>query len=486
MFQRRIQLATDEPSRWSIPCCSSFRSRGIQLSEDSDHEEEEQEQQQQSLAPFRIESTSFLQHSSNLSRNPFARVEDISPKAIFTPQVETQTGRTEELVDVNRNKYENEPDWTEIHEEEEEEEDIVVALPTLTKRQDTKEDGNVVEEVEVEEQGQEEEQEEEEEEEEEEIPKKEEKIPQIEKEVLHLLPLPQLSNEFPPAMIHKKPSFEKSMYGEAPLMSTTTRPNNNRISRFSMTEEDFLALKRQEETKNNIRPLVVKTMSSPMKEMTVLSGKEITASPVEMAPASTKNEFKKIMDPLSIPEDSTTTSKQVTQRRSSIAQSILGDKLDDFTEKLAFIKKNIIMNIDSDDDEEEADNAEQTLKKIASLKPEQSTSSVPTEIPRPLHRRTSSLMDVAPTLARFIHQIGAGPDNSTPREGEEEDEDEELFDFTKVIEIGKNVRTFGEGFVGNGIRMFNDVATRIKTSAEEEADGEKESEPENWINDSYI
>lgn len=283
-------------------------------------------------------------------------------------------------MDVNRNKYENEPDWTEIQEEEEEEEDIVVALPTLTKKQDTKDDGNVVEEVEVEVEGQgQEEEQEEEEEEEEEIPKKEEKIPQIEKEVLHLLPLPQLSNEFPPAMIHKKPSFEKSMYGEAPLMSTTTRPNNNRISRFSMTEEDFLALKRQEETKNNIRPLVVKTMSSPMREMTtVLPGKEITASPVELTPASTRNEIKEIMDPLSIPEDSTTTSKQVTQRRSSIAQSILGDKLDDFTEKLAFIKKNIIMNIDSDDDEEEADNAEQTLKKIASLKSEQSTSSVPT------------------------------------------------------------------------------------------------------------
>lgn len=98
MFQRRIQLATEEPSRWSIPCCSSFRSRGIQLSEDSDHEEEEQEQQQ-SLTPFRIESTSFLQHSSNLSRNPFARVEDISPKSIFTPQVETQTGvRKDKIV----------------------------------------------------------------------------------------------------------------------------------------------------------------------------------------------------------------------------------------------------------------------------------------------------------------------------------------------------------------------------------------------------
>lgn len=35
------------------------------------------------------------------------------------------------------------------------------------------------------------------------------------------------------------------------------------------------------------------------------------------------------------------------------AQSILGDKLDDFTEKLAFIKKNIIMSMDNDDDEDD-------------------------------------------------------------------------------------------------------------------------------------
>lgn len=42
------------------------------------------------------------------------------------------------------------------------------------------------------------------------------------------------------------------------------------------------------------------------------------------------------------------------KRRSSVAavaQSILGDKLDDFTEKLAYIKKNIIMSLDDDDDE---------------------------------------------------------------------------------------------------------------------------------------
>lgn len=53
---------------------------------------------------------------------------------------------------------------------------------------------------------------------------------------------------------------------------------------------------------------------------------------------------------------SSSSSIQHTGRRPSLvttAQSILGDKLDDFTEKLAFIKKNIIMSIDNDEEEED-------------------------------------------------------------------------------------------------------------------------------------
>lgn len=52
---------------------------------------------------------------------------------------------------------------------------------------------------------------------------------------------------------------------------------------------------------------------------------------------------------------SSSSSIQHTGRRPSLvttAQSILGDKLDDFTEKLAFIKKNIIMSIDNDEEED--------------------------------------------------------------------------------------------------------------------------------------
>lgn len=120
---------------------------------------------------------------------------------------------------------------------------------------------------------------------------------------------------------------------------------------------------------------------------------------------------------------------------------------------------------------------------------------------RTLHRRASSLMDVAPTLARFMNQISgshseeptsfspssifsalAGPEPSSRQIAPTEDE-EELFDFTKVIELGKNMRSFSEGFVGNGIRILNDVATRIQTTAEEEK--EETNNNENWI-DGYI
>lgn len=43
----------------------------------------------------------------------------------------------------------------------------------------------------------------------------------------------------------------------------------------------------------------------------------------------------------------------VQQRRPSVVAGLLGDKLDDFTEKLATIKKNIIKSLDSEDEEEE-------------------------------------------------------------------------------------------------------------------------------------
>lgn len=92
MFQQpRIQLSTEEQTRppplvkrsssnWSIPCCSNFSIRGqrIELPDDSD---EEEQQQEEFITPFTMNFESankntFAQHSSTLSRNPFARVEE--------------------------------------------------------------------------------------------------------------------------------------------------------------------------------------------------------------------------------------------------------------------------------------------------------------------------------------------------------------------------------------------------------------------------
>lgn len=41
------------------------------------------------------------------------------------------------------------------------------------------------------------------------------------------------------------------------------------------------------------------------------------------------------------------------------------------------------------------------------------------------------------------------------------EDEEDPFDFGK---ISKNVRTFGEGVMGNGLRMFNTLSTRIKNA----------------------
>jgi hypothetical protein len=203
-------------------------------------------------------------------------------------------------------------------------------------------------------------------------------IPQIEKEVLHLLPLPRLSKEIPPAMIHKKPSFEKSMYGEQPLMSVDRKSHGGRVSRFSMTEQDYLTLKKADEEKQ-----LEKRISS-------LNVANTTSTSVALVASTTKVNHEKLPqdDPLGGHTiDDTITKEQDLQqqlqhqqtkpltaevksdRRASIAQSLLGDKLDDFTEKLAFIKKNIIMSIDSDEeDDDEEISAENILKKMEKAK----------------------------------------------------------------------------------------------------------------------
>lgn len=188
---------------------------------------------------------------------------------------------------------------------------------------------------------------------------KEDRVPQIEEEVLHLLPLPELSNEIPPAMIHKKASFEKSMYGEEPLVPVQKgQQSQSRVSRFSMTEAEYLALKKAEEKEKRASLMNIANTSIP-----IIIASDRVQSPQDSSldtNGSIHPEKQEIQaKPVPVAKD---------ERRASIAQSILGDKLDDFTEKLAFIKKNIIMNMDSDEEDEEEISADKILKKMEEAK----------------------------------------------------------------------------------------------------------------------
>ncbi|RCH84893.1 hypothetical protein CU098_002086, partial [Rhizopus stolonifer] len=151
-----------------------------------------------------------------------------------------------------------------------------------------------------------------------------------------------------------------------------------------------------------------------------------------------------------------------------------------------FIKNSIIMN--SDDEQEEESNATINNK-----------DSDVEDIPRTLHRRASSILKVGQDIVKMIsgvaeeeqeaqdtdHKLsssvssttssfmtpsslfsaltGAIPESSFSSSSVSTKKRQE-----EVIEIGKNVKTFSKGVVGNSIRMFSDVATQIKTSIEEE------------------
>jgi hypothetical protein len=201
-------------------------------------------------------------------------------------------------------------------------------------------------------------------------------VPQIEEEVLHLLPLPRLSKEIPPTLIHKIPS----MYGDKPVTSAlqSTSESSNRVSRFSMTEEDYLAMKKkeQEEKRKSLSSFVAVPKlenEQPSTSSTSMNNDEsqnTLATEIEVTQLEAVSQ-----DPLSSTDSQSQIKQQPAQKKerrasivSSAAHSLLGDKYDDITEKLAFIKKNIIMNSDSDDEDDQVDNAESMLKKIEESK----------------------------------------------------------------------------------------------------------------------
>ncbi|KAG0177347.1 hypothetical protein DFQ28_006031 [Apophysomyces sp. BC1034] len=185
-----------------------------------------------------------------------------------------------------------------------------------------------------------------------------------------------------------------------------------------------------------------------------------------------------------------------------MAHSLLGDRYDDITEKLVYLKNSIVMN--TDDEEDASDNealrsAEREPKRRSSVElPVHSNSKPPIERQ---HRRSSSLMSVARLISgeetfsasSFLAAL-AGPTHQGPSSQhhpcpplpeedqlveEDEEEFEDLFDFTKVLEMGKNVRTFTDDVMGSSIRLFKDFRDGVKEANEEPVEG--------WIvNDAYM
>ncbi|KAG1159794.1 hypothetical protein G6F37_004568 [Rhizopus arrhizus] len=421
----------------------------IQLPDDSDDEQLVDEQdthsfEQQAYTPNHISIFKDQSSQQILSRNPFARageeLQENQVKEIEEGEEEEEMGNkasgSKELIEfkgttsfTTRN-YENEPDWTELYQDEEDdkEEDSasnkVVENDEDQKEQDQKDTPEESDHL------------------------KEERIPQIEKEVLHLLPLPELSQEIPPNMILKKSSFEKSMYGEEPLTSGS-RSNRQSSSTNRFSQISF---------SSNPRPKEEITKIETLGQLSEVGG-----------------------DPLSEPSE---------ERRPSV-QEFINDKLENLGEKLAFIKKNITMEEDLSEEEEEDDN----IKMSNSVVNKENDSESKQDNKRiPLHRRAnSSFIEVAaPIIARLTTHI-SGDDapfssalsllaESPPAVEEEGD----LFDFTKVIKIGKNIKDFSEEAVGSGIRMFSDIASKVKTTVElqeDERDLSNEEEEDDHEND---
>ncbi|ORY99126.1 hypothetical protein BCR43DRAFT_488775 [Syncephalastrum racemosum] len=382
--------------------------------------------------------------------------------------------------------------------------------------------------------------------------KKEDAIPQETQEptaeaCVTELAVKEPENEEDAVSKHGEPIAEGMEVSSSPLLAEHALPSTEQVTKQESTTGNHAT-----EEEHHTSPLQLPTADTTMTDPLTM------AAPLMPTPAPV---------PDTTPLDPSVEEEQVSSgRRSSVAQvaqSILGDRLDDFTEKLAFIKKNIIMSLEDDDDDDHWDKSSQRSKQRLDPILETSTSDTTQRYPRrkasfdPLvsklnnqderdgtrhppprsssrstdgrHKRSSSLMDVAPSLSRFMSQIAnpeqsqqqqssqqqqqqgqsdravfspssffstlAGPEAppkpprrtaATTAEEEEyikqqieqiparrraelyrdadEDDEEDLFDFTKVIAMGRNMRNFSEGVMGNGLRMFNDMAERVRNA----------------------
>ncbi|KAI7902745.1 uncharacterized protein BX663DRAFT_510359 [Cokeromyces recurvatus] len=539
--------------RWSIPCCSSVqllntRSRAIQLSEDSDVECEDH-YPEEFIIPTEITTYSenkararqiFLQHQ-NRNYLPIHLFVEADASHIqnryegnahleeehqhdFVKNVHQQTLHLgeEELVGLNQTalrKYNLESDDTESGDSfkfklcSDKDDSSLTNLQSLSYVKTTPPLEMI-------------------------IPNDnksqrrsiiDSKAPQIEETVLHHLPLPRLSQEIPQNMIHQKLLFDNSI-NDSDLLTSTTQVIGDKSSKlFPKTEERILACNSKDDKEE--QQIVIEDKIKIGSKVAIVEQVQDLGTSTSISLESSKkeellssNQRILVASKPTMNDNEKSSNVEKKERKLSIvataAQSILGDKLEDFTEKLAFIKKTIIMNIDSSDDEDELMSPENQKKKINNNNLVKNTNSCNSESNLEQHlsvvtarKRTGSIIDVAPTITKLINQIGnslnISEDRSPARilpsshsselssfspsslftafagsptsaiskktqeekkkdiiKEEEEEEDKELFDFTKVIEIGKNVRHFSEGFVENGFRIFSDVATRVKTSVD--------------------
>ncbi|KAI8979898.1 hypothetical protein BDB01DRAFT_247178 [Pilobolus umbonatus] len=201
-------------------------------------------------------------------------------------------------------------------------------------------------------------------------------------------------------------------------------------------------------------------------------------------------------------------SSSVPHRRPSVVD-LLGDKFENFSEKLAFIKKNILMSMDSDgedtDDEYRASDTNHSSKRQRDIsKPSWDPF---TEIRSKHFRDEDKALDVYPANnspyetpvgiqplnyndtvirdAELINKMSKKTDEAQIKgsrysardssmfsssrevsddENDEENDDDDIFDLSKVVAMSKNVRNFSEEVMGNGIRMFSDLSSRIKNA----------------------
>lgn len=143
----------------------------------------------------------------------------------------------------------------------------------------------------------------------------------------------------PAATALNKPATTTTAEDEALLLPPPSPPTP--VPETTVTTDDLLPL----ETEQQQHPL------DTQQQQPVIPLTESTAqkSPVVLPADATYSQV----------DDGNSNNNKRTSVAATMAQSILGDRLEDFTEKLAFIKKNIIMSLE---DEENMDEEDRVLK----------------------------------------------------------------------------------------------------------------------------